>query len=102
MESQQQLARDWKKLLRLTRGRVPLLRALDVLAEEAALSEHQALWKAVLADLDNGATFTEAIINRPETFSRSVRELVLVAERSGEWDAILEEIADGLAEGTFS
>jgi len=38
----------------------------------------------------------------PREFSPAVRELVKTAEKTGAWDDILQEIADGLQEGTFN
>jgi hypothetical protein len=44
----------------------------------------------------------DAVAQQPETFSLSVRELVVSAEKSGAWDEIVQEIAAGLEEGTFA
>ena len=98
---QQRHARFWKKFLRLTRGRVPVLRTLHISALEAHDEEFQAVLSTVHKDVEEGATLSEAIARHPEEFSLSIVELVKTAEGSGAWDEILDEIADGLAEGTF-
>lgn len=94
-------ARFWKKFLRLTRGRVPVMRALDVISGE----EKNTAFKNVVADIQKamagGMTLSEAVAEHPEHFSPSIRELVRTAEKTGAWDEILAEIADGLADGTF-
>jgi type IV pilus assembly protein PilC len=100
-EQQKTQARFWKKFLRLTRGRVPVLRALAVIAAE----EHQEDFKAVIGDIRSAmaadATFSEALERHSNVFSLSIRELVRTAEKCGEWDEIIEEIAAGIEEGTF-
>lgn len=92
----------WKKLLRLTRGRVPLIRALAVIAQE----EKDEAFKAVLLSLkkvvDGGSPLSDGMKNHPAFFSPCVLELARTAEASGKWDEILQEIADGLADGTFA
>jgi type II secretory pathway component PulF len=100
-EKQLRQARFWRRLLRLTRGRVPVLRALEVIIEEETHAELEAVIRALLDAMEQGATFREAVEKHPAVFSPSVRELVATAERSGAWDDILLEIADGLEEGTF-
>ncbi len=91
----------WRKLLRLTRGRVPLLRALEIAGEE----ETDISLKNVLHDLkrnvEQGATLAEAVARHPTVFSLSIRELIRAAEKTGAWEEVLEEMAAGLEEGTF-
>lgn len=100
-EQQKNMARFWKKFMRLTRGRVTALRALDIIAQE----EKNPVFQAAIADMrvriEKGSTFTEAVAKHPDIFSLSVRELVNAAEKSGAWDEVLLEIVGGLEEGTF-
>jgi type II secretory pathway component PulF len=97
---QAEMARFWRKFLRLTRGRVAVPRALQIIVEESegALRE---VAQAVCRDVAAGAELSEAIARHPGHFAPSVRELVRTAEKTGAWDEILVEVADGLAEGTF-
>lgn len=95
-------ARFWRKFLRLTRGRVPVLRALEVISEEEADPRFRKLVKDIRAAMDGGATLSEAIGIFKKDFSLSIVELVKTAEKTGAWDEILQEIADGLQDGTFA
>ena len=101
--SQEQLkhARFWRKLLRLSRGRVAVLRALEVIA----LEEKDAGFKGIVSDIhdrmEDGAILSEALAEHAAVFSLSVREMIKTAEKCGAWDEILLEIAQGLEEGTF-
>ena len=95
------LARFWRKLLRLTRGRVSVLRALEVIIQEQPPGPFKESVEEVHAAIEGGASLSDALRYHPDTFSLSVRELVRTAEQSGAWDDILQEIADGLADGTF-
>lgn len=100
-EKQLLQARFWRKLLRLTRGRVTILRALEIIAAEEQAPDFRPTVLAVRQALESGRTLSEALGDRPEVFSQSVRELVRTAEKTGAWEEILQEIADGLQDGTF-
>lgn len=101
-KKQSDRARFWRKFLRLTRGRVAVLRALDVISEEETDPRSRKLVKDIRAAMDGGETLSEAIGKFRSDFSVSVVELVKTAEKTGAWDEILQEIADGLQDGTFS
>lgn len=95
-------AKFWRKFLRLTRGRVNVLRALDVIAlEETDPAMREAL-TAIRSELDRGIPLSEGIARYPADFSPCILELVRTAEKCGAWDEILQEIADGLSDGTFT
>jgi len=100
-KKQSQQARFWRKFLRLTRGRVGVLRALEVMAEEEKDPRFRKLAEDIRTALEHGATLSEAVRGFPRMFSPSVLELVKTAEKTGAWDEILQEIADGLQDGTF-
>jgi len=91
----------WRKFLRLTRGRVGVLRALEVISEEEKDDRFRKLVDAIRAAMVRGATLSESVRSFPGMFSPSVLELVKTAEKTGAWDEILLEIADGLRDGTF-
>ncbi len=101
-EKQQRAARFWRKFLRLTRGRVTVLRALQLAAEEESHAIFRETLTAVYRAVESGSLLSEALKQHPDHFSPSVVELVRTAEKTGAWDEILIEIADGLAEGTFA
>ncbi len=94
-------ARFWKKFLRLTRGRIPVLRALDIIAGEQHDASFRDAILALKSGIEGGKTLSEAMKEDPSEFSACVRELVRAAENTGAWDEVLPEIADGLADGTF-
>jgi type IV pilus assembly protein PilC len=100
-EKQSRHAAFWRKFLRLTRGCVPVLRTLEVIATEEPDSAFKETVFAVLGDMTKGSSMSEAMAEHPDEFSLSVVELVRAAEKSGAWDAVVKEIADGLQEGTF-
>ncbi len=100
-ESQTEQARFWRKFLRLTRGRIDTLHALEVILQEALPPELKATLEDILKALKSGMCVSDAFRQHPDTFSLCVLELVASAEKSGAWDEILEEIAGGLEDGTF-
>jgi len=98
---QLQLGRFWKKYLRLTRAGVPTLGALDIIAREEKAPEFQAVIQAMQSALAEGNLLSEVMGEHPELFSLSAIELVRTAEKGGQWDIVVEELADGYLEGTF-
>ena len=94
-------ARFWRKFLRLTRGRIPVLKALEVIVEEEAHPVLRTKLPTVLQAMERGAVMSDALAGVGPCFSRSVVELIRSAEKSGAWDEILIEIAEGIEEGTF-
>jgi len=95
-------ARFWRKLLRLTRGRVTVLRTLRVILAEEDDPDERVVIGAILEQMQGGASLSDALKACQGAFSPSVVELVATAEKTGAWDEILIEIAEGLEEGTFS
>jgi type IV pilus assembly protein PilC len=93
--------RFWKKYLRLTRGRVPILRTLKVIGEEERDPAFKNIVFSIRKDLETDSTLSEAIAKHKDDFSSSIIELVKAAEQSGAWDEILQEIVEGLKDDTF-
>jgi len=52
--------------------------------------------------MEDNASMSAALSERPSDFSISEVELVKTAEKRGAWDEILAELADGLADGSFA
>jgi type II secretory pathway component PulF len=98
---QLQLGRFWKKYLRLTRAGVPALVAFDVIVEEEPGPEFRAVIESLGQDVEKGWPLSEALAKFPAQFSRSTLVLIRTAEKQGHWDLVLEELANGLLEGTF-
>jgi hypothetical protein len=101
MTRQQRQAKFWRKLLRLTRGRVTILRALEVVIGEESDDPFREVLLAIQRDLSAGLLLSEALGRQAREFSASVRELIRTAEKCGAWEEILQEIGDGLSDGTF-
>ena len=91
----------WRKFNRLTRGHVPLLKALRVIETEETDPHSKEVLTKIREQLGNGLTLSEAMVAHPEDFSPCILELLKSAEKSGAWDDVIPEIIEGLAEGTF-
>ena len=105
MESVAKAARQakfWKKFMRLTRGRISVLRALEIAGEEEQDPSFRNLILSLKKKMDDGALLSDAVAESPEEFSLSTVEMIRSAEKTGAWDEILEELAGGLLDGTFS
>ncbi|MBA4388302.1 MAG: hypothetical protein C0404_10000 [Verrucomicrobia bacterium] len=100
-EDRNRIARFWRKYLRLTRGRVSALRALEVIGDEERDESFRHSVKTIRRMIEDGSTISEAMSKASAGFSLSVIELVKTAEKTGAWDEILQEIVDGLEDGTF-
>jgi type II secretory pathway component PulF len=100
-ERQRRQAAFWKKFALLTRGRLDVLRAMDIIIAEEADAEWRGVLSAVNQSLRSGAALSDALEPHANVFSRSVRELVRSAERTGAWDEILPLIATGLLDATL-
>jgi type II secretory pathway component PulF len=98
---QLQQGRFWKKYLRLTRAGVTALRAFEILYEEEQEAGFRNVIARLQAALEEGLMISEAMQGLGDTFSLSTIELIRAAEKGGHWDIALEELADGLLEGTF-
>ncbi len=96
------MAHAWRKFMRLTRGRIPTLRALEVILLEEKDPEISAFFSTLSKEMNDGSTMSEAVEKHGKLVSPSVLELLRYAEKTGAWDEILLEIADGLEEGTFT
>jgi type IV pilus assembly protein PilC len=91
----------WKKYLRLTRGGVSVLRALDIIRREETDATFRDVIGKLLQAVEGGSTLSEATAACSSEFSLSVVELISAAESRGAWDEIIQEIIDGLQDGTF-
>ena len=100
-DKRERLARFWKKLLRLTRGRIDILNALKITAEEEKDAAFRKIVRNIHESIEQGVSLSEALGDYPSEFSLSVREMIRSAEKSGAWDEITLEIIAGLEEGTF-
>jgi len=100
-EKRRRHVKFWRKFLRLTRGRVPVLKALEVIAGEEKNASFVKVIGSIRLAMEQGIPMSQPLKKYSSEFSPSVVELVKMAEKSGEWDDIVQEIADGLVEETF-
>jgi len=100
-EKQLQQSRFWRKYLRLSRAGVPILRAFEIMSEEEPDAAFAEVLAALLGHLRDGVSLSDALQRFPKVFALSSVELVRTAERRGAWDEILQELSEGLADGTF-
>ena len=87
--------------MRLTRGRITTVRALEIIAIESRDGEFGNVVNAIRTEIESGGTLSEGLSKAPDYFSLSVCELTRAAEKSGAWDEIMREIAEGIDDGTF-
>ena len=95
------MALFWKRFLRLTRGRISTLHAMEIIRDEESDTSLKQTISSVIKTIEQGSSLSEALAKHPSEFSPFVAELIKSAEKSGAWDEILQEIANGLEEGTF-
>jgi type II secretory pathway component PulF len=101
MQNRARHARLWRKYLRLTRGGVLTLRALEVVREEEPDEEFKEVISTIRAEIESGQIMSQALEKLCPEFSLSEIELIKAAEKRGAWDEVLQELADGLLDGTF-
>ncbi len=98
---QVQQARFWRKYMRLARAGVPVLRALQVIAEEEEDELFLRIIHSLRESMINGEALHECLGRHKPIFGPTTIELIRTAEIRGEWDEILVELTEGLWEGTF-
>jgi len=96
-----QQGRFWRKYLRLSRAGVPTLRVLEIIRDEETSPAFQEIVGYLHDRMSNGYPLSEAMRDQMREFSLSACELIRIAEKEGRWDLVLEELAEGLLEGTF-
>jgi len=98
---QLQQGRFWRKYLRLSRAGVSTLRALEIIHEEETSPAFREIVGYLHDRMSNGHLLSEAMSDHIREFSLSTCELIRTAEKEGRWDLVLEELAEGLLDGTF-
>jgi type II secretory pathway component PulF len=91
----------WRKYLRLTRAGIMVLRALDIVGQEERDDAFRKVIGDIHARVERGVPLSKAILEHQPEFSLSEIEMIRTAEKRGAWDEVLEELADGLRDGTF-
>ena len=84
----------WRQLAMLIEVGVPLLRALNQIAERTSHTGLRRVIQSVAADIEAGHSLSEALAQHPEAFSRLTVQVIQVAERGGVLDDSLRLIAE--------
>jgi len=92
--SQAELASFTRDFATLNTAEIPLDDALRTLAEQAASAKLRALAGALVADVLNGATLSDAMHKQPQVFPPDYVAAVRAGEIGGTLTQVLEELAD--------
>ena len=82
-----------RQLAAFLRAGIPILEALDLLAEESANVRLREILGDIAGAVRAGETFAEAVEAHPKTFPVSYRTMLASAELSGQLDMVLEQLA---------
>ena len=94
--SRRELAELCRNLAFLIRGGVPLLDALQDLAQTTESVILTKGIKKLIRDIESGKSFSDALKNQGKIFAPIIQTLVLVGEESGRLDQTLEAAAEHL------
>lgn len=82
----------------MVEARIPLVDALDALAQQSENATLARTLKKVKTSVNEGQTLAQALDQFPNIFNELYRNMVLAAEASGKLGDILSELADTLEE----
>ncbi|MGQ9661559.1 MAG: ATPase, T2SS/T4P/T4SS family [Kiritimatiellia bacterium] len=99
---QEELNAFWRRFGAMIRTGVPLLRALDILAEECRHSRLATAIRETRAAIEAGSDLHTSFERYPEFFSPCVRTIIQTAERMGRLEYVCDEIAAGIQSGFFA
>lgn len=91
----------WRRYLRLTRAGVLALRAFELIRQEEQDDSFRQVIAEIIDSLREGRQISRALAAHESEFSRWELELIRTAEKRGAWDEVLQELCDGLEDGTF-
>ena len=95
--SHEDLAGFLRDLALMVGSGVPMLEALRTIAAEGEMGEQPrlvGLSKSLLDDLNAGSSVSDAFSRHPDVFPESVRNLVIIGDKSGKLDKMLLEAAN--------
>jgi len=75
---------------------LPLIQALSTLREQAGSPVFRSVVETLVADIEEGASFSEALAAHPKVFSNLFVNMVKAGESSGTLNEILDRLADYL------
>jgi type IV pilus assembly protein PilC len=82
-----------RQLAAFLRAGIPILEALELLADESANAALRSVLKSIAAAVRSGETFSEAVDQHPRVFPASYRTMLRAAELTGELDVVLEQLS---------
>ncbi|MGY2462188.1 type II secretion system F family protein [Vreelandella sulfidaeris] len=82
-----------RQMATMIRAGIPLLQALQVVAESLKKPAMVALVQHMMSDVSSGASFSDALRRHPKHFDRLFVNLVDAGEQSGALDQMLDRIA---------
>ncbi|MCQ9208014.1 MAG: type II secretion system inner membrane protein GspF [Omnitrophica bacterium] len=85
-----------RQLATMVDSGIPLVQALDVLAEQIEKPDFQAVVGGLRDSIETGSSLSEALARHPKIFSELFVNMVRAGESSGMLDDILERLADYL------
>lgn len=72
---------------------LPLVQALDILAAQGGNKKFSAILSQIKNDVEGGATFADALLKHPRTFSELYANMVAAGEAGGILDTVLNRLA---------
>ncbi len=82
-----------RQMATMIRAGIPLLQALQVVAESLKKPAMVALIQQMMSDVSSGSSFSDALRGHPKHFDRLFINLVEAGEQSGSLDQMLDRIA---------
>jgi type IV pilus assembly protein PilC len=82
-----------RQLAAFIRAGIPILDAIDTLAEETDKPAVRRVMSAIAEDLRAGATLSEAVARHPQDFPSFYRGILTSAELTGHLDTVLDQLA---------
>ena len=92
--SQAELVQFTQQLATLQDAGLPIVRSLNILADQMTPSTFQDQLNKVTEDVEGGATFSEALEKFPKTFNHLFVAMVKAGEIGGVLDTILQRLSD--------
>jgi type IV pilus assembly protein PilC len=92
----QEIAQSTRSLAVLVEARMPLARALGLVAEQTESSGLASTFRSVHNDVEAGESLENSLSKHPDTFSSLYRHLVYVGETTGSLGSMLYRLADHL------
>lgn len=82
-----------RQLATMVDSGIPLVQALDILAEQLEEKGLKEVVNKLRDDVETGSSFSEALAKHPAVFSKLFINMVMAGERSGMLDDILDKLA---------